>query len=433
MLRTTRLGLAVTSVLALALTGSCTGGGDATSSGGSSSSSSSGTSGSSGSSGLVDSGARTECTEFAIPAKIDEAIGGSLVSRAIVQAVSDYAESAANEVDQATQLCKKLAQDLDASPTDQASADNAADTRAKLKAWCALAALSLNAKKAQAGGALSTQAATTRCRLSVAEKGSCQAACTGSPCDVKANPMKCTGGSLLISCKGDCSAVASASVTCEGTCNGTCGGACTVASGSVECTGTCTGTCSASGTGTGTQPDGSCKGACSGTCSAVAPGGSCSGVCKGACTGSCAGSAQAPVTCDGACSGDFEPLYCESGKLEGGCQVDARCDVGCDATVAAKATCPGPSVLVSVSGATDDTAAAKLKAAIESSFGALLMHEEHLKVMANIGPQLASAVSSVTDIKPSCIPKIISAVSTAVGDVQAGASSVSSVTSNAGL
>jgi hypothetical protein len=362
------------------------------------------------------------CNEFKVGATIDAKIGGSAQSQVAVQAVADFAAIASAAVDDITAGCRSMAQDLDAPKAEQDKAEGNADKREKMKAWCSLAVQAIGTFKAQAGGKLTVKFDPPKCEASVSAKANCQAKCdVNGKCDIKANPPKCTGGKLQVSCKGECTAEAGASVACEGECTGNCEGSCQ-AQGGVECSGKCEGTCEASaqgGTGSGIQADGTCKGTCKGTCQATPPGVKCQGSCKGKCSASCKASANASVKCDGKCSGDFEPLKCEGGKLEGGCQVDAKCDANCDASVSAKAECKPPQLTVSFEGAADIQAAGKLKATFEANMGIILAFKSRLEVMANIAGNFTGNIKAVADIKAACIPPMIAAVGSAADDVSA--------------
>jgi len=378
------------------------------------------------------------CSEFKVGATIQADIGGSAQSQVAVQAVADFAGIASAALDDITSGCRAMAQDLDAAKDKQDAAEANTDKQAKMKAWCDLAVSAIGTFKAQAGGTLKVVFVPPVCSASISAKANCQAKCDVSgKCDIKANPPKCTGGKLEISCKGSCSAEAGATVECTGECTGNCSGDCTASGGvTVDCTGKCDGTCAAGGmaNGSGIQADGSCKGTCQGTChaDATAPAVKCQGSCQGKCDASCKATANASVKCDGKCDADFEPLKCEGGKLEGGCQVDAKCNGNCDASVSAKAECHPPTLSVEFSGAADIQAAGKLKATFEANMGIILAFKERLKVMADIGGNFTGNISAVTDIKAACIPPLLFAVKNAVGDVTASASASASVAGQLG-
>jgi hypothetical protein len=371
------------------------------------------------------------CNEFKVGATITADIGGSAQSQVAAQAVADFGGIASAAVDDLTTACRNIAQDLDAPKADQEAAETKTDKRERLNAWCGLAVKSVGSVKAKASASITVQATPPKCEASISAKGNCQAKCSvDGKCDLKANPPKCTGGSLQVACKGECTAKAGASLKCEGKCSAACKGSCQ-ATGGVECTGKCEGTCEAGGTagGTGAQADGTCKGVCKGTCEVTAPGVTCTGSCTGECGGSCTGTAEASVKCDGECKADFEPLKCEGGKLEGGCQVDAKCDANCDASVSAKAECTPPSVNVVVTGNVE--LAAKLQATLEANLPLVFAFKARLEGMASIAGSFSGNVSAVTDIKAACIVPLVAAVGSAVQDVQVSVKATADIVGSA--
>lgn len=374
------------------------------------------------------------CNEFKVGATINADIGGSVQSQVAVQAVADFGGIASAAVDDVTTACRNIAQDLDAPKADQDAAEGKTDKRERLNAWCTLAVKTIGTFKATVGGSLTVSFTPPKCEASVSAKANCQAKCDVSgKCDIKANPPKCTGGTLSVACKGGCTAEAGATLTCEGSCSANCEGSCT-AQGGVECTGKCDGTCKGSaqgGTGTGIKADGTCDGTCEGTCSVTKPGVKCTGSCNGKCSGTCQGSATASVKCDGKCDADFEPLKCEGGKLEGGCKVDAKCDGNCDASVSAKAECTPPEVTVAFTGATNLEAAAKLRATFEANLSIVAGFQARLEGMASLTASFTSNISAVVDIKAACIPPLLAAVAEAGQNVTASASACGSIVSSA--
>lgn len=371
------------------------------------------------------------CTEFKVGATINADIGGSAQSQVAAQAVADLGGIASASVDDLTTACRNIAQDLDAAKAEQDAAEGKADKRERLQAWCALAVKSVGTIKASASASISVKAVPPKCEASISAKANCQAKCDVSgKCDIKANPPKCTGGTLSVACKGDCTASAGATVQCEGTCSGNCEGSCT-AQGGVDCTGKCEGTCSAGGStgGSGAQADGTCKGVCKGTCSVTPPSVSCSGSCNGKCSAACKGSATASVKCDGKCSGEFEPLKCEGGKLEGGCKVDAKCDANCDASVSAKAECTPPSVTVVVTGTAE--LAAKLQATLEANLPLVFAFKARLEGIAAVTGSLSGNIGAVTDIKVACIVPLVAAVGNALQDVKVSGEASASIVASA--
>lgn len=378
------------------------------------------------------------CTEFKVGATISGDIGGSAESKVAVQAVADFSGIASAAIDDLTAACRTMAQDLGASTADQDAAAAAGDRQKQMTAWCDLAVKSIGAVKAQAGGTLRVVFNPPVCEASISAKANCQASCSGSAkCDLKANPPKCTGGKLEVSCKGSCELGAKASISCEGKCEGTCKGECTASGGvAVDCDGKCEGTCAAGGqaSGSGIQADGSCKGTCQGTCTAraEAPAVSCTGSCKGECNASCTGTAEVAAKCDGECKADFEPLKCEGGKLEGGCQVEAKCDANCDASVSAKAECRPPEITVELAGSANIQAAGKLKATLEANLGIVAAFQARLDGMIKATGSFSGNITAVTDIKAACILPVGQAVANALGDVNASFQATGKVVGSVG-
>lgn len=368
------------------------------------------------------------CTEFKVGATLDANIGGSAQSQVTAQAVADIGGIASAAVDDLTTACRGMAQELDAPKADQDAAEAKTDKRQKLDAWCKLAVQAVGSMKAKAGGTLTIAFDPPKCEASISAKANCQAKCSvDGKCDVHLHPPKCSG-SLQVACKGECKAKANVALKCEGTCKGTCKGSCT-AQGGVKCAGKCEGTCEgAGGAGTnGTDAQGNCQGTCKGTCEVTAPGAECQGSCKGECSLSCVGSANASVTCDGDCQADYEPIRCEGGKLEGGCEVDAKCDASCDASVSAKAECTPPEVRVTFAGAANLEAAGKLQAVLEANMGLVYAFQARLDGIFKATGTLKANAGAVTDLKAACLVPMATAAFNAVEDVGASLQATGSI------
>jgi orotate phosphoribosyltransferase-like protein len=379
------------------------------------------------------------CNEFKAGGTIDAKISGSAQGQVLAQATADFTATAAAVVDDVTTACRNIAQDLDAPANDQTAAESKSVPREKMAAWCDLAVRMVTNVKA--GATITATFQAPKCEASVSAKANCQAKCDVSgKCDIKANPPKCEGGKLEVSCSGKCTAEGSASVKCTGGCSAECKGECT-ATGGVECSGTCSGSCEATGgvqcdgecqgTCEGTQSGGKCQGTCKGTCKVTAPGAACqgkctgtcsvtppgvkcTGTCKGECTGSCEAQANAKVQCDGKCEGEFEPIKCTGGELKGGCQVDAKCDANCDASVKAKAECTPPEVKIAISGSTN---AEKIIATLEANLPLIFGVQARAKAIANVGGTISGNLSAVGDIKAACIPLMVGSAADAAQDV----------------
>lgn len=385
-----------------------------------------------GCSSVTDAQAAVCCTEFKPGAAIDAKIGGGAQAQVAVQAIADFAGAASAGIADITTACRGLATDLGAPAADLDAAEKTTDAdpdtaaQNKMKAYCSLAVKTIGTIKAQAGGTLTVVVEPPKCEASLSAKANCEASCNGGvKCDFKAHPPKCTGGSLSVACKGECKAKAGVELKCTGSCTGECKGSCTAKAGGVQCAGKCNGTCKGQaqgGTGMGIQADGSCQGTCEGTCEVTAPSAMCNGSCTGTCSASCMGSADASVQCDGDCQADFEPLKCEGGKLEGGCNADVKCSGNCDASVQAKAECTPPVVKVAFSGAADVNAAGKIQAAFEANLPLLFAFKARLEAMVDLTGTIAGNADVVVDIKASCIPIVVATAVAAGGNVKASIS-----------
>ncbi|MDB4946730.1 MAG: Tryptophan synthase alpha chain [Labilithrix sp.] len=280
------------------------------------------------------------CTDFKVGADlsgvnfgVDASIKGQF--SVLAQAGSDFSGVASAMIDDVTSACMGIATDLGVSDADRTAAEGITNPTDRVKKWCELAVGQIKAQGV-ASGTLDITPPSFKCEASVEAKGSCQAKCSvDGKCDIKATPPKCTGGTLVVQCSGSCDgSVDPGGIDCKGSCTATASGKCT-ATGGVECQGRCEGTCEGT-----TDSGGNCQGNCKGSCSATKPGVACNGSFEGKCTGSCAATGpSAKVECSGGCSADATPLKCTGGKMEGGCQVDAKCDANCDASVNAKASC----------------------------------------------------------------------------------------------
>ncbi|WP_394847296.1 hypothetical protein LZC95_07495 [Pendulispora brunnea] len=368
------------------------------------------------------------CNEFEVGATVDVNVAGTAQGRVAAQAVADVAGIAAAAVDDLTTACRGIAQDLDAPADKQDAADAETNKNKQMQAWCKLAVDQITSFKA--GATLTVQATPPVCEASISAKADCQAKCSvDGKCDVKVNPPTCTGGKLEVACKGECTAKAGATLSCEGQCTGSCSGSCT-ASGGVECAGKCDGTCTASAGGNGPQADGTCKGKCSGTCSVTAPNVQCNGSCSGTCSASCKGTAEASVKCDGECKADYEPISCKGGKLEGGCQVDAKCDANCSASVQAKASCTPPSIDIKFN--VDSGKIGKLVATLKANLPIIFSLKTRLEAMVDITGQVSANINAIADVKPACIPALVGAAGQALANVKDSASASASITASVG-
>jgi len=324
-------------------------------------------------------------------AKVDFGVKAEIKGQftAFAQAAGDLASVAAQAQADVTNACRNIAIDLGEDPNDPDQ------TGAELmNYWCGKAQTQIGS----VGATVSVQAVPVQCSASVQAQVDCKGRCdVNGKCDIKANPPKCTGGTLTVECKGSCDVSASApKIECTGSCGGMCEGSCQGPS--VQCNGRCNGTCMGT-----TDSGGNCMGQCNGTCE-VKGGLSCSGTCTGKCDAKCtATGGMASVKCSGTCMGDFQPLECKGGKLEGGCSVDAKCEGSCNASANAKAECKPPTLTITVTG--NGPKVDVLKATLEKNMPNLFVvvmargkaFADQISAIVNIGGQITA--SGQLDVK----------------------------------
>lgn len=397
------------------------------------------------SSDVTNPGGALCCTDFKVGADltgVDFGVDASIKGQfsAFAQAAGDLSATATGALDDVTNACKAIAQAGGAN--SDKNDGTAATPSAKVKFWCDLATARINGS-VKAKGSLSVKVVAPKCEASFSAAAKCQANCSAdAKCDVKANPPKCEGGKLEISCSGGCTGEAGASVSCEGSCDANCQGSCTASGGvAVDCDGKCEGTCAAGGSasGSGVQTDGSCKGTCQGTCTAraEAPAVKCSGTCNGSCSGSCKASAGATVKCDGKCDAKAEPISCKGGTLKASCQVDAKCDANCNASVQAKAECTPPSVDVVFGGTVDAEISVVLEALKVNLPNIFLVFQARGKAFVDMIATVSGNASAVVDpgklgVKGTAclgaiVPVMVAAAENMNGAFQASASVAGSV------
>jgi hypothetical protein len=375
------------------------------------------------------------CNEFQAGATITADIGGSAKSQVAVQAVADIAGIASAAIDDLSTSCRNIATDLGAAQADIDTTSAIADKNDQMTAWCNLAVKQITTVKGQIGASLTLTVVPPQCSASVSASLDCQAKCNGGvKCDFKANPPKCTGGTLTVDCKGGCTAQAGASLSCTGQCTGSCSGSCT-AQGGVDCQGKCDGTCTAKAgvAGSGAQADGTCKGTCSGTCSVTAPSVTCNGTCSGKCDATCQGSATASVKCDGKCDADYEPVSCTGGKLEGGCSADVNCSANCQASAQAKATCTPPEIALTFGANANVQAAAQLEGTLRANLGVFITLAGKFQFVADATASFTANIGAVTDIKAVCIPAVALAAKDAVAQLGSAISATKSINDSVGF
>ena len=189
------------------------------------------------------------CTEFKAGGTVDVKIGGGAEANVAVQAVADFAGIAAAGVDDITTACRNIA----TGPRrrqGEADAAEAAGRRTSDKMNGVVRARRvepIGTFKGKAGGTLSLEVtAPESARPRSARRPTARrSARARRQCDVKANPPKCTGGSLEVSCKGGCTATAGADAQVRGLLRAPSATASARQQGGIQCTGKCEGTCKA--------------------------------------------------------------------------------------------------------------------------------------------------------------------------------------------
>jgi hypothetical protein len=166
----------------------------------------------------------------------------------------------------------------------------------------------------------------------------------------------------------------------DGTCSGTC-----KAGASGKCSTKCEGTCEISG-------KASCSGECKGECSYEPA----TAKCEGGEVPSCEAMADASITCEGTCKGEFEPP-----------KVDADCKASAQAEASFKAECSPPAVRLDYKLAGNLMGEAEVAARLEveaklQAFGKLFAtlsgKGAKVKLLLNAGVSLAGEVTSSNGI-----------------------------------
>jgi hypothetical protein len=298
-------------------------------------------------------------------------------------ATADFTGAAAELEGSLISACEDMAKELQIPESElQGTAGEP-----KVKAACAPVSAKIEAelKDLRASAKLDINVAATPPRCEV--KVDAYAECVGQ-CEVDVDPgkveLQCEGGELRGQCEAECRGTCAAEVDgkCEGTCEGTCKGGC-----EGKCEGACDGKCSATGA------DGSCAGKCNGTCK-----GECSAGCSGGCDGSCVVKAKAECKgeCRGECSVQMKAPTC-TGDVRAP-SASADCQASCDARLSAKAECKPGSLNVDIKGAADSNIperAARVRAAIESGFGAVLAARAKLEKLGASGNAIVKTAGSL--------------------------------------
>ncbi len=288
---------------------------------------------------------------------------------AFAQAVSDMAVMGSTLLDEVESSCRDIALRFGANPDDPRLVTSAMPARVGV--WCDLAAEGIAKKHDVLRAAKLTMWFTAPgCVIDTAYQSVCEGRCRDDlACAEAPTADRCKAEDLVGACDGRCTGSCEgsegASATCDGSCTGSCDGECLdedtqeavkdFTSGSV-CHRRCVGKCSASCTfaqGTEARCDSPCRGGCEGTLASPS------------------------------CAGDLAPPKC-SGDVD--CQ---RC---CKASAAARASCDGGALGVSVAtGTGSDPTVPALVQALERNLPTIFL------TARGRGETLKSNASSLVD------------------------------------
>ena len=152
---------------------------------------------------------------------------------------------------------------------------------------------------------------------------------------------------------------------------------------------------------------------------------------------------MASVKCSGECKGDFKPLSCTGGKLEGGCMVSANCQANCNASASAKASCTPPEVKIGFTGSVTAGAEGQLNVLINTLEANLPKLVIVVKARGEaFGAQLTGVITGGADIAASgkidvagtaCLTKMAAAATQASTDFGAALKASVDVTGSIGM
>jgi hypothetical protein len=294
------------------------------------------------------------CTDFSVGADLSSksfGVSGEAEKPyvAFAQAVSDMAIMGSTLLDEVESSCRDLALTLGANESDGRLVGVASPARARV--WCDIAAEKIRTKRAMLRSAnLSLWFTTPGCVTDTEYQASCEARCrTDVACVESSIVDRCAPADVVGSCNGKCTGKCSGAEDAPSSCDG-------------ECSGTCEGDCL---DGRVSVPDfesgTSCPARCVGKCNAVCVFAADSrGSCDAPCRGGCEGTLSAP-----SCVGDLAPPRCTG---------DADCQKCCKASAAARASCDGGALGVSVAdGATVDRAVAEAVQSFERNLPTIFL------------------------------------------------------------
>lgn len=294
------------------------------------------------------------CTDFSVGADFSKktfGVSGQTEKPyvAFAQAVSDMAIMGSTLVDEVESSCRDLAVTLGATADDRRLVGVTSPARARV--WCDIAAEKIRANRAMLRSAkLSLWFTSPGCVTDTDYQASCESRCrTDSSCVEASVVERCAAADVVGTCDGKCTGKCSgaedAPASCDGQCSGTCDGDCLDGDSPVE------------GFVSGTSCSARCVGKCNAVCVFAADS---AASCDAPCRGGCEGTLSAP-----SCVGALEPPRCTG---------DADCQKCCKASAAARASCDGGALAVSVAeGATGDRAVAELVQSFERNLPTIFL------------------------------------------------------------
>lgn len=279
------------------------------------------------------------------------ATAGAQKVEAFIASASAFSQAAVDLNRSLRDACMQIGTALEIPPSELSGGEGVEGTRSICERASRQLREELTAVRGGANLTVRMDVQPPRCEVSVDAYGRCAA-----ECDVSYRPgsaeIRCEGGEL----RGGCSA-------------------------------SCTGTCAV-------EVNGSCGGSCEGECSATDAQGRCTGTCRGRCV------AQASGSCSGECRGGCSVAFTEprcTGRVTPPA-VNADCRAACDARLSAQASCqPGRANLTIDGSVSSDLEARvrRVRAALGSGYGAVLMVRERVEQTARSGEALARAIATL--------------------------------------
>ncbi len=318
------------------------------------------------------------CTDFRAGADLSSStfgVTGELQKPyvAFAQAAGDLSAVANQMLRDVGAACQGLALELGADPADARVSGQ--PEKESVRAWCKIAAERFTSTRSRLDAVhFVVQVVTPRCTTDTSFQLACEQRCRAD--------KACTETSTEERCPADAR---------EGICPGVCTGTCTGSESATAacegaCTGTCFGTCDAEDKGEhGDKEHSADKDDEGKDCST---GCACTKICRGTCTAACAltpGAGHCDAVCAGTCSEKMVAQTCTKPLAPPTCGGDVDCQTSCGASGAARASCPGGSLAVSIDAAArSDLAVTRIVAALERHLPAVFLAARgRAKTLAN--------------------------------------------------